>query len=576
MDVSQLNGGPPSEFDLNDNDFLSNELTNKILNDNINGNYDKTLDGNNLNNNINTKVTFDNEIKQTYTINESSKPIRGLICLDDNNATGFETTLNQAEDTENTVFCKQYGIDSVNNITDIDNLKVDNTNLIHASSNRNDKVCRLSHIENLAIEDDSFNKMDVNENICDNHPQETSHNLQRRIENSNISFGSCYDVTQSKELIHETGNILISGVQHDEVDSYENQNVSEDESHISKHEPEQKSFEDIDNHDKIEASIKNMGENIIIRHDETYQVDPLVKSDQQKQLEPPQLGENILSRNVVLSNTMNNDSDETKSEFKNTENDSSQNNCENIPPKKQPVAIIRSPIDLACKIIEPAPQNETSPLETCSSISRVPDQTKNTTDQKHTKFLNTLKHMNEQKRPSELSFEEFLNRGRSKPYSDSYKTRVHNVTFADDERPLHTINYARDRFDDAYLSGYQDHVSSSRTRISPSGSFGSTGRTKISPTGSTRKQSPGSRAATRRSVKSSVRTSDGKENNYSKYHADIYGMKSFIYTLELEEEVLSLCSELAFLGSFIYTYDKRKVRKEGEESQIKSIAKCFR
>lgn len=502
--------------DLNANDRLSNELRSKTLNDNINSDYENTVDGHCLNNNINAKVTFDNEIKPTYTVSESLKPIRGLICLD--NTDGFDTTLNSGDTEGKLVLTQQYRIDSDYNNLDIINSIVENTNLTQKCSDN--EGSHFSLIENLAQEDDPMNKIDVNENICsinNNHQEDTIPNLKGFFENLKISSYSRKDTAKLKEeLLHETGNILISNVLQDNIDNkcYNNQDISEN-SIVLKVESEKissyKSDTITDYYDKMEDNNKTTSKNINIKDNTTDLAESSIAINQHDHDESSKQGENIFLRNSLFLHMKHSHCEKDIQDLINAKDDVNPKNISTI--MNESIATVKSPSDCANEINKTTSGNKSSPQDPCNTVSEVTDQIKNTTEKRHTKFLNTLKHMNEKKRPTVLSFEEFLNRGRSRPCSESYKTRVHTVTFADDEKPLHTINYARERFDDAYLSGYHDQVTSSRVRTSPCSSE----RARLSPTGSARKLSPGTRTSTRRLLKSANRTPDGKENSYSKY-----------------------------------------------------------
>lgn len=640
MDILQHKEGPSPELDLNDNNFESNELSDKLVNESIICHFNKSLDGTYLNNNINTKVTFDNEIKPTYTINDLSKPIKGLMCFENNNATGFGTLFNEdvGDSTQITEFFNPNGIESLNvNNNFIDNIDVKNTNLADGcrsdeswlsddSDHHLKRDCDLlvnndvneffcNHKDNLPIKINDlttnvdYRKLSVDRDVimndelmdktdkldtCTLHNEDgtDNDNCQELFKNNNIfnNESEIIDVIDKDSILTNSNdnniNENISGNENPEhfqnIDEHTcRESITKGEKYIQSNETLAKILnKDHENVTNAPKALLDLENNIDVTtvipeiqsfdHVETplVPVNVINETILQEQISSQEIYRNIDStydnnrstpQNIIQSPPKSNNGPK---EICETEDATSDNSIIS----HKDISVSDAKVTYSCNYgLDIKSDDKNSYDITCckgkSALYETPEDSSNgryerrlekTSDSnsissgRHSKFLTTLQHMNE-KRSSDFSVEELLHSGKSKSYSDSYKTRVHTVTFADDERPLQTINYARDRFDDSYLSGYHDQVSSYRTRISPSGYDGlttkispgcrttrispseytgltgrtrisptaSAGRTKTSPAGSTGRQSPGCRGS-RRMAK---RTTDGKENNYSKYLA---------------------------------------------------------
>ncbi|KAL1458450.1 hypothetical protein WDU94_008604 [Cyamophila willieti] len=483
-------------FDLNDNKFVTNNMCcNNDNNVNLNKTIDKTLF-----NNINTNVTFDTELKPTYTINETSKQYKGQY-LD--NKTGVVETI-----------CDQ----NINNTGESNVLSKNNHNTEKINKlpdeNETDILINSKHINANA-------STDVNTSITDSissvhiRKEELSTCKQGDVnDNTDVNENNCCHSTEINETIKSLDIVDKPNV--DNINNCTLETKSED-----------KECEKIPGDDNllkrkiVESPINNLlsdSKNELVH--ESTRSNP--KSNDSPKTPEPAKQEYV----TVRSNTINDECNErSRNEFsKNVHENrctSSRSNDQSKLTTSKSMDTIQRPFTHDNEIQKLGPQQLYSPQEPCM---RITEQVKS--NGRHNKFLNTLRQMNEQKKQQRQELD-FLNRRKARHVQDAYKKPRNMATFEDDESPLHTINYAADKFDDAYLSGYQDRVNKI-SRISPGESRSSAGCSS-----STGKQNGGHRNSSRKPSRSSaMRTTDGKENNHSSF--DVYNIETSLPHIDLE------------------------------------------
>lgn len=512
MDSPQLKEEYPLKHILNNNRFLSNEMcSNSTFSDNIvNCNLNKSIDKNYLCNNINTNVTFDNEIKTTYTINNSTNRARGQYLVSNNETPGLEAASCFQTDNQNMIdFNRVSKRNDINLLSDdFSGTKFDisQTNTENFTHNENNCPFRNDILSDVS-QNDRTNKTDVNENICGNVNYHNINNDMKDDIGNLICNEHCATEDNQNQVINKTGSVEQFSRSHKikVVDDQYNQriyNESKDKELVNLVSTLEKSSE---NQDKTVSNDDNTTANKCVDKTPEQSIDTLVNNNDDIktpfELEPSKENEHeesSINSNMKLVN---------QSIGMEGNKSIGATNYSYIRQTTEPTILTKSQSmkNIGASSVHKNEINKpSSPQESCRNFyDKGYSDSKNNVHVRHDKFLNTLKQLKEkQLRASEQSlFENSLARERSKHYRDTYKRRLNKVTFEDDERPLHTINYAHGEFEDGYLSGYKNDMNFSRdgTRISPG-------------CASTGKQYPGSRGSLRRSAKSSSIRNDGKEN----------------------------------------------------------------
>lgn len=474
----------PFQLDLNDNTM---DRCNNTLNESRT-NLNQTEKAH-FHNNINMSVTFDTEIKPTYTINNRTSHIKSM-----NVDNKIFTTSNLIEDHfqdfselsyhDTSEFRTENDNEISKTIIHTDNINTARNNIIRSTIEDSEGLdiekCTPTLKENNG---ELIDKTDVNENIC------MSSDLLHIKSDEIIKKDENYPII-TEDSKHDTNdNNSKSICETVEMDNENNLNDNECVKTIAigKFIDHESSKDIFPNSDKIleETSVTNdaktdpdsplINTNGYISFNlESPKQEHLPKSNSHVDLSQPNASQNVFKTSKHCSNKNRSVNDQR---FLKTSK-----SMETM----RTSYLQDSGIHKAQKLF--------SPQESCRS--------KEFTNEhgRHNKFLNTLRQMNEQKRQrtQEASLQEFLNRGKSK--RDVYRRPRHTVTFSD-ESPLHTINYTAEKFDDAYLSGTRDSVNTyfDRNRMSPGCSTGS--------------QYGGHRSSSRRIAK----MKDGKENNLSEY-----------------------------------------------------------
>ncbi|KAI5742744.1 hypothetical protein M8J77_010858 [Diaphorina citri] len=530
MDSPQLKEEYPLKHILNNNRFLSNEMcSNSTFSDNIvNCNLNKSIDKNYLSNNINTNVTFDNEIKTTYTINNSTNRARGQYLVSNNETPGLEAASCFQTDNQNIIdFNRVSKRNDINLLSDdFSGTKFDisQTNAKNFTHNENNCPFRNDILSNVS-QNDRTNKTDVNENICENVNDHNINNDMKDDIGNLICNEHCATEDNQNQVINKTGSVGQFSRSHKikVVDDQYNQriyNEGKDKELVNLVSTLEKSSE---NHDKTVSNDDNTTTNKCVDKTPEQSIDTLVNNDDIKtpfELEPSKKNkheESSINSNMKLVN---------QSIGMEGNKSIGGTNYSYIRQTTEPAILTKSQSmkNIGASSVHKNEINKpSSPQESCRNFyDKGYSDSKNNVHVRHDKFLNTLKQLKEkQLRASEQSLlENSLARERSKHYRDTYKRRLNKVTSEDDERPLHTINYAHGEFEDGYLSGYKNDMNFSRdgTRISPG-------------CASTGKQYPGSRGSLRRSAKSSSIRNDGKEN-LSNF--DVYNIETAMPYIDLE------------------------------------------
>uniref|UniRef100_A0A8D8Q9P5 Uncharacterized protein n=1 Tax=Cacopsylla melanoneura TaxID=428564 RepID=A0A8D8Q9P5_9HEMI len=489
------------QFGLNDNKFIGKNI---CFNNDNNFNLNKTIDKTFFNNNINTNVTFDTELKPTYTVKEASKQCRGQYL--DNKTAGF---INNA--TETSELSKNNHINDAytNELSDENETAiVINSKNINASAPITDvnasKTEGISSVHNMKIYNtechNTFDKIlscktgDVNDN-------------------TDVNENSCYHTENSNNITKTDFQNTITPLIRIDEPKVDNTSTCAIETNKANRNSEDKGCE------RTLEDCKHMGKKFIKAELVEEPINNLLCENESANNESTRAKSNDTREPTkqeyksLQSNTITHEFNERScNEFSVNEHEnkcaiSRTNDQSNLKTSKS-MDTIQRPFTHNSDIQKPAPQQLYSPQEPCGQLK---------SNGRHNKFLNTLRQINEQKKQRhEL---EFLKRGKTIHSRDAYKKPRHIVAFEDDESPLHTINYAPDKFNDAYLSGYQDRLNV--TRISPGC---------VTPTG---KQYGDHRNNSRKpSRTSAIRTTDGKENNHSSF--DVYNIETSLPYIDLE------------------------------------------